>query len=250
MKRAMVVIALMSAPLLADEVHLKGGGRLTGEIVEQTAENITVDIGAGRMTVKMSTVVRIDKSASPLQEYRARAATLTDQDVEGWRELARWAANQGLGTQSREAYTHVTALIPEDPEANRGLGLVQQDGRWMTEEESYLARGFVKFEGEWMTPGEKQAILAERQASEAADRQALAAQMQADQAAAQEREAQEAAEEDDFWDDSLPELGEPGLLGGLRLHADALARATDSAQRRPANCRQGGGDEPPAENDG
>ena len=194
MKHVFMAIALLSTPLLADEVHLKGGGRLTGEIVDQTAENITVDIGAGRMTVKMTTVVRIEKTASPLSEYRARAATLTDQDVEGWRELARWASNQGLGTQAREAYEHVTAVVPDDAEANRGLGLVQQDGRWMTEEESYLARGFVKFEGDWMNPGEKQAILAERQTAAAADAQAIAALVQADQAAAQEREAQEAAE--------------------------------------------------------
>ena len=214
MKRSILVIALVAAPLLADEVHLKGGGRLTGEIVEQTAENITVDIGAGRMTVKMSTVVRIDKSASPLQEYRAAAAKLTPEDLEGWRRLARTSSDQGLATQAREAWTQVLTLIPDDPEANRGLGRVLHDGRWMTEEESYLARGFVKFEGDWMTPGEKQAILAERQASEAAERQALAAQIQADQASTQEQEAREAAEQDDFWDDSLPQLGDPVYWGG------------------------------------
>jgi hypothetical protein len=214
MTRRCALLVLLAVPLAADEIHLKGGGRLTGEIVEQTAENITVDIGAGRMTVKMSTVVRIDKSTSPLQEYRTRAAGLAAGDVEGWRELARWASNQGLGTQAREAWTRVTAVVPDDAEANRGLGLVQQDGRWMTEEESYLARGFVKFEGEWMAPGEKQAILAERQASEAADAQALAAQIQSDQAAAAEKQAREAAEHDEFWDDSLPELGEPVYWGG------------------------------------
>lgn len=214
MKRAIIVLALAATPLPADEVHLKGGGRLTGEIVEQTAENITVDIGAGRMTVKMSTVVSIDKSASPLQEYRERAAKLGPGDVEGWRTLARWASDQGLGTQAREAYSRVTALLPDDPEANRGLGLVQHDGRWMTEEESFLARGFVKFEGDWMTPGEKQAIVAERQAAEAAESRALAAQIQADQAAAEARREQEAAEHDDFWDDSLPQLGDAVYWGG------------------------------------
>ncbi len=214
MNRTWLVLAMMSAPLLADEVQLKGGGRLTGEIVEQTAENITVDIGAGRMTVKMSTVVSIDRSASPLQEYRSRAAVLKPEDVEGWRELARWATDRALGTQAREAWTQVRNLIPDDPEANRGLGLVQQGGKWMTEEESYLARGFVQFEGDWMAPAEKQAILAERQASAAADAQALASQMQADQSAAQEQQAREAAGHDEFWDDSLPQLGDPVVWGG------------------------------------
>jgi hypothetical protein len=214
MKRSWLALVLISAPLCADEVHLKGGGRLTGEIVEQTADSITVDIGAGRMTVRMSTVVQVEKSASPLQEYRTRAAALSDQDLQGWRGLAQWSANQGLGTQSREAYTHVTELVPDDAEANRGLGLVQHDGRWMTEEESFLARGFVRFEGDWMTSAEKQAILAEREASEAAERQALAAQTEADQAAAAARAAEEAAADDEFWDDSLPQLGDDVYWGG------------------------------------
>ena len=33
---------------------------------------------------------------------------------------------------------------------------MQVDGRWLTEEESYRARGFVKYDGEWMTPAEVQ----------------------------------------------------------------------------------------------
>jgi len=238
MKRRLALLVVLAVPLAADEIHLKGGGRLTGEIVEQTAESITVDIGAGRMTVRMSTVVRIDKSASPLSEYRTRAAALGDQDVEGWRELARWASNQGLGTQAREAYQHVTAVVPDDAEANRGLGLVQQDGRWMTEEESFTARGFVKFEGDWMNPGEKQAILAERQAAAAAEAQELAALAQADQAAAQEREAQEAAEEDDFWDDSLPELGEPVYWGGYGYTPTLWPVQPTQQPARPAGGRR------------
>ena len=229
MKWSIVVLALVAPPLVADEVHLKGGGRLTGEIVEQTAENITVDIGAGRMTVKMSTVVRIDKSASPLQEYRTRAAALADQDVEGWRELARWASNQGLGTQAREAYTHVTAVVPDDAEANRGLGLVQQDGRWMTEEESYLARGFVKFEGEWMNPGR-----------EAGDPRGAPGERRGGGPGARRPDAGRPGGGAGTGGPGgrrrgrvlgrLPAAARrSGLLGGLRLHADALARATDSA---------------------
>jgi hypothetical protein len=78
----------------------------------------------------------------------------------------------------------------------------------VSEEESYRARGFVEFEGEWMTPGERQAILAERRAQEEADRQALAAQIQADQEAAAAQEAQEQAEQDEFWQDNLPQMGD------------------------------------------
>jgi hypothetical protein len=211
-------IALATVPLFADEIHLKGGGRLSGEILEQTEESVTIDIGAGKMTVRMSTVVRIDKSTSPLQEYRARAATIADKDVEGWRELGRWATKQGLANQSREAYSRVRALAPNDSEANRALGLVLHDGKWVSEEESYRAQGFVELEGEWMTPAERQAILEDERARTEADRQAVAAEVQASQAALNEQaareEAEEAAEKSKFLNDTLPKLGDPPAYWG------------------------------------
>lgn len=220
MKRAVLAIALAATPLFADEIHLRGGGRLSGEIVEQSEDAVTIDIGAGVMTVKMSTVVRIEKSTSPLQEYRMRASTIAEKDVEGWRTLGRWASGEGLASQAREAWTKVRALAPNDPEANRALGLVLYDGRWVSEEESYRAQGFVELGGEWMTPGERQAILDDERSREEANRQAVAAEVQASQAALSEREAQEAADEaarqSVFLNDTLPKLGDPvnwGIYG-------------------------------------
>lgn len=201
-KWQVLVLALAASPLLGDELHLKGGGRVTGEIVQETATAVTVDIGAGTMTVQKSSVVRFEKSESPLQQYRAQAAALAPDDVEGWRKLGRWAAGQGLNKQAREAFAKVKAVDPDDPEANRVLGLVLLDGRWVTEKESFTARGFVQFEGEWMTPGERQEILAERQAAEEADRQELAAQIAADEERRAEDEARE-AEEKDIWSGPL-----------------------------------------------
>jgi hypothetical protein len=48
MKRGFVVIALVALPVFADEVHLRGGGRITGEIVERPADAVTVDFGGAR----------------------------------------------------------------------------------------------------------------------------------------------------------------------------------------------------------
>jgi len=196
-----LVLALAATPALGDVLFLKGGGKVTGEIVKETEAAVTVDIGAGNMTVKKSAVVRIERSASPLQQYRAQAASLAPEDVEGWRKLGRWTARQGLTKQAREAFSKVKAVVPDDPEANGALGLVLLDGRWVTEKESFTARGFVQFEGEWMMPEERQAIVEERRAGEEADRQALDAQIEADQAERAEQEAREAAEdaESDIW---------------------------------------------------
>ena len=206
------VLALAASPLLGDELFLKGGGRVTGEIVEETEATVTVDIGAGNMTVQRSAVVRIERSASPLQQYREQAAVLALHDVEGWRALGRRAERQGLTMQAREAFTKVKAVLPDDPEANRVLGLVQLDGHWVTEKESYTARGFVWFEDEWLAPAERQAILDERQAREDADRQALEEQIAADQAAQAEEEAREEAERD-IWTGPLDNLDEIPAYG-------------------------------------
>jgi len=177
-----MVIALAAAPVFADEVYLKGGGRFSGEIVEHTEDSVTVDIGGGYLSAPMSSVVRIEEGVSPLAEYRARAAGIPPGDAEAWRELARWAEKETLSSQAWEAYSQVVEILPDDDEANRALGRVLLGGSWVTEEESYRARGYVEFEGEWMMPAERQAILDERRAGEQADRQANEAEIRAIQA--------------------------------------------------------------------
>ena len=204
MKRGVLVIALAAAPLLADDVYLRGGGQITGTIVERTTDSVRVDVGGGTLTVRMSSVVRIEETVSPLQEYRARAARIPEGNVEAWRELARWATSGALGTMASQAWSKVVAIVPDDPEANRALGRVQYGGRWVTEEESYRAQGYVEFEGEWMTPGERQTILEDQRARGEVDRQAEAARLQAEEKAKREREAKEAAEHDIWRGSALP----------------------------------------------
>ena len=112
MKRAIVVIALAAVPVFADDVYLQGGGQITGEIVKQTKDSVTVDIGGGgTITAHMSNVVHIEKSISPLQEYRARAAKIPAGDAEAWRKLARWATGNALSSQAGKAYSQVVAIL-------------------------------------------------------------------------------------------------------------------------------------------
>jgi hypothetical protein len=179
-----LVFLLLLAPgtLLADVVYLKGGGRFTGRIVEQTAERMVIDIGDGTIGFSMERVEEIVKGPSPLDDYSARASKLGPQDLNGWRNLAQWASGQGLSAQARAAYQRVLAVAPDDKEAREALGFVQVDGRWLTEEESYRARGYVKYDGEWMTPAEvqlAQSSAAREQARDEADKRAADAEFAA-----------------------------------------------------------------------
>ena len=178
------------APARADEVYLKGGGQLSGRIVSRSATKVEVDVGAGRVSVPASSVVRVEEGRSPLQEYEERAGGLAAGDVAGWLALAQWAEAKGLGSQAREAYHRVLAASPSDPRANEALGNVKLDGRWVSADESYRARGYVKFEGEWVTPAEQEAALRERAALSDRDRQRQEAEARAREAEARAEEAE------------------------------------------------------------
>ncbi len=151
--------AILAAPAVGDEIFLRGGGRVSGVIVQQTPEAITVETAPGLLTVSMKRVEKIVEARSAVEEFQDRASRLAPGDVNGWAALARWAADHELVTHSREAWQRVLAVDPGHPEANAALGRVPLGGEWMSEGEAYRARGYVEYEGRWVTPAEQQALL-------------------------------------------------------------------------------------------
>src|SRR5262245_4760441 len=114
-------MALLGGAVRADEVILKSGGKVSGRVVSRTEKSVEVDVGAGRISVPMSSVVRIEDGRSALHEYEERAGRIAAADVEAWVALGEWAAGQGLSSQAREAYHRALAAAPNDPRANAGV---------------------------------------------------------------------------------------------------------------------------------
>ena len=159
------LIAMLGGVAHADDVFLKGGARISGRLLSRTATSVEVDVGAGTVTIPMSSVDRIEARRTTLDDYYERAAALGSSDGAGWLQLAKWAASQELGAQARAAFGNALSVDPSNAEANQALGRVQLDGRWVSAEDSYRARGYVRFEGEWITPAEQDAILGQRAAA-------------------------------------------------------------------------------------
>jgi hypothetical protein len=191
----LAAVVLLPAAASADEVFLKGGGQLSGRIVSRTAATVEVDVGAGRIAVPASSVVRIEEGRSPLQDYEERAGRLAAGDVDGWVALGGWAEDHGLGTQAREAYHRALAASPDDPRANEALGNVKMGGRWVSEDESYRARGYVQYQGEWIPQAEHEAILREQAAEDARERERREADTRVREAEARAEEAEARARE-------------------------------------------------------
>lgn len=192
---SLVAAVLAAAPVLADEIVLRNGGRISGRIVERTEDKVAIETGPGLVTLPMSRVERIVESLSSLEAFAERAADLQAGDVDGWSALARWAEERELLTQARHAWQRVLAVDPRHPEANAGLGRVSLDGEWMSAEDAYRARGYVSFEGRWLTPPEHEAAVRERAAEQAAALDAREADIRAREAEARAREAEARARE-------------------------------------------------------
>jgi hypothetical protein len=199
-RNARTIVGLLAAGFGAasaapDEVLLRGGGRVTGVVVERTPDAIVIETGPGRVTLQARRVERIVEGRSALQSYYERAASLAPDDALGWAALARWAAERDLVTPSREAWRRVLSVDPSHPEANAALGRVEVGGAWLSEEEGYRARGYVPFEGRWVTPAEHEALVRERAAEEASGRERREAELRVREAEARAREAEARARE-------------------------------------------------------
>jgi hypothetical protein len=202
-----VAVALLSllalAPALAhaDSVFLKAGGEIKGEVVERRADAIVMEVGPGRLTLPMRSVLRVVSSTTDLGLYNARAAALAPRDVAGWLNLALWAQGHDLATQAREAFARVLAVDPMNAAAHLGSGDVRVGDTWMSAADANRARGLVEFEGTWMTPEERFAERAareqERQGAREADARAREAEARVREAEARARAAEADARQAD-----------------------------------------------------
>lgn len=177
----------------ADQVILKGGGTLSGVLVKQTPEAVTIEVAAGRLTLPASRVERIVAGTSAFGEYRSRALGLRPDDTAGWLALGLWAQDQGLHTQAREAFQQVLSREPGNAIAQQALGNVRLGERWVSPEESYRAQGLVYYEGQWLTREERDFALREREVRarlEAAERTRAEADARAREAEARARAAE------------------------------------------------------------
>jgi hypothetical protein len=239
-----LTVLLLPMAARADEVYLKGGGQVSGRIVSRTATTIEVDVGAGRIGVPTSSVLRIEEKKSALQEYEERASRVAAGDVDGWVALGQWASDAGLGSQAREAYNRALSAAPNDPRANEALGNVRVDGRWVSEEESYRARGYVRFENEWMTAAEQESILRQRSAEAAQEQQrqqsetrVREAEARAQEAEARARKAEEDAAASQQSMDGLPLWYGWGAGPAVWPTGPIVSRPVTRPATRPAGTR-------------
>ena len=88
---ASALVLAAAAVARADEIQLRGGGCISGVVVEKTARTITIETGPGQVTLPLSLVEKIVDSRSVIEIWQERSGALSSGDAQGWAALARWA---------------------------------------------------------------------------------------------------------------------------------------------------------------
>jgi len=145
----LLVLASVTTLLLADTIHLEGGGKIEGTIIAEDEESYTVKTKFGEVKVLKANVVRIERGSNE-EVFQRRLKELRDDDVEGHYELGLWAKEVGLKEKAKERFEYVLKLDPDHEGARKELGYKKVGNRWVSEEEYYKEKGYVKYKGEWM----------------------------------------------------------------------------------------------------
>jgi len=70
------LLAVLAAPGLADEIYLKDGSRVTGQIVEETETQVVVETASGRRTLNVESIQHIDRAAEEVTVLLKSGKTL------------------------------------------------------------------------------------------------------------------------------------------------------------------------------
>src|SRR5438477_11962864 len=92
----LALVLLFALPARADLLSLADGREIEGEIVKESADEITVKTGSITLTVPRSQIKSIEKRLTPAKEYEARREKLRPDDVAGRVELAKFALEKRL----------------------------------------------------------------------------------------------------------------------------------------------------------
>ncbi len=118
------------APAVGDIFHLTTGGRVEGDLIEQTDAHYRIRTPIGTITLETGAVVRVETALSPFAGYDERSAQAPD-TVAGQLALADWCVGQGLHAESRRHYRRALELDPDCAPARRALGYVRIGDLWV-----------------------------------------------------------------------------------------------------------------------
>lgn len=144
------ILLLLAASAAADDLILKDGTTLSGQVVEEGNHLNVVDRDR-KYVVKKSQVKSRVEARHFMDEYDARLAELPDDDADAIFEFGKWLDENQWASHARRAYEEVLELDADHRAARRALGYRLYEGEWVSPDELNRQKGLVQFEGRWYT---------------------------------------------------------------------------------------------------
>jgi hypothetical protein len=189
-----LVVALAATLAAADEIQLTNGRKIIGNVTKKDANKVTVEVGAGTITLDAKDVSSVNPGKTPLNEFDERWQPLKDsKNASDIYALAAWAKANGLSRYVAPLCAKILTIDPDHAGAHAELRHEKVGGKWLTFEQAQESRGLIQVEERWVTKAEIQmmekrrleakeradAVREERERRREEDRQARQAAMEA-----------------------------------------------------------------------
>ncbi len=177
---ALLVVALVAAPAVADTVYLENGRSFEEVIAETVGDSVRIRLPYGEIVLPAKAVARVERAPSVWQLYleRERELRSAGSPASDWLELARWSQGHGFVRGLQTAALVAARLEPgleglQPLMAAMGYSFDSKAGEWLTESERMRRRGYVPWEGRWVTPEVRQFEMRQLEALAAQRREEL-----------------------------------------------------------------------------
>ncbi|MCZ6698372.1 MAG: hypothetical protein O7D94_05505 [Planctomycetota bacterium] len=121
--------ALRAGPAVGDVLHLKSGGRIECEILEDLGQSYRVRVAIGVVDIKKTDIERHVKGLTSWERYPTLRKKYPD-TAKGHYALARWCRKHDLRDKATKHFRRVLQLDPEHEKAHRALGHEKVDDKW------------------------------------------------------------------------------------------------------------------------
>jgi hypothetical protein len=155
---SLVALAAFAAFAAADEIVLKGGGRVSGDVTSREDGRIVLQTAYGSVTFESTDISEVRYSSAREKEIRDQLKGLSPTDIPGRLKLASQASAEGYADLSKSVYTQVIALDADDKTARAALGYVSFEGEWVTPKDRALHPGLVPYQGKWLSAEDRDAL--------------------------------------------------------------------------------------------
>lgn len=135
-----VLLCAVAAEARQVTLTLTDGRHVSGEMVEQNADRIVLDIGGIRAIFEREQIADIQIQLTLAEQYRQRRAQLADDDFAARYDLARWLFDRNTAKGDALARQELQQLLEDRPEHGQARLLLQLVEQRIAEREAEAAR--------------------------------------------------------------------------------------------------------------